>query len=59
MNEEMNDGIQSGDFLERLHRPPDGPFWRPIFRSWLLAGGTLFWLLIAWRVVRFVAGVWL
>ena len=53
----MNDGIQSGDFLEWLHRPPDGPFWRPIFRSWLLAGGTLFWLLIAWRLVRFLDSV--
>jgi hypothetical protein len=54
----VNDGIQSGDFLERL-QGTQRPFWRPIFRSWLLAGGTLFWLLIAAKIVRFVAGVWL
>lgn len=52
----MNDGIQSGDFLERL-QGTQRPFWRPIFRSWLLAGGTLFWLLIAWRLVRFLDSV--
>ena len=54
----MNDGIQSGDFLERL-QGTQRPFWRPIFRSWLVWGGGVFWALLAWRVVRFVAGVWL
>jgi len=52
----VNDGIQSGDFLERL-QGTQRPFWRPIFRSWLLAGGTLFWLLIAWCLVRFLDSV--
>ena len=53
----MNDGIQSGDFLERMHRPPDRPFWLPIFRSWLVWGGGVFWCLVAWRVVRLVEAV--
>ena len=51
------DGIESGDFLERLHRPPDGPFWRPIFRLWLTWGGGVFWVLLAWRLVRLVEAV--
>ena|GEM_PF-4350202 len=51
------DGIESGEFLARCHRPPDCPFWRPILRSWLLLGGGVFWTLLAWRAARFVAGV--
>ncbi len=50
------DGIESGNFLARLHKP-EGPFWRPILRSWLLLGGGVFWTLLAWRAARFVAGV--
>ena len=51
------DGIESGNFLERYHLPPAAPFWRPIFQSWLIWGGGVFWCLVAWRVVRFVARV--
>jgi hypothetical protein len=34
----MPDGIESGDFLSKLHKPK-GPFWKPIFKTWLLAVG--------------------
>lgn len=56
---EMIDGIESGNFIAQLHRPPAGPFWRPIFRSWLIWGGCAFWVWTAAKIVRFVAGVWL
>ena len=52
----MPDGIESGDFLSKLHKPK-GPFWKPIFKTWLLAGGITFWILLAWRLVRFIDGV--
>lgn len=50
------DGIASGNFLDKL-QGTDRPFWRPILRSWLLLGGGVFWVLLAWRAARFVAGV--
>lgn len=52
-----DDGIESGNFLARCHQPPAGPFWKPILKCWLLAGGITFWMLVAWRLVRFIDGV--
>lgn len=51
------DGIESGEFLSRCHRPPACPFWRPILAAWIKWGGIVFWCLLAWRLVRFVDGV--
>ncbi len=51
------DGIESGEFVSRCHRPPACPFWRPILAAWIKWGGVTFWVLAAWRLVRFVDGV--